>query len=100
GWLTLLSYNNLDAERRARAFEVISRNVEAQNALIEDILEVSRIISGKLLLDKTRESFVSVILDAVEEVRPSANARAITVEAHIDPAADEVLADRLRLRQV
>ena len=100
GWLSLLSHDNLDPERRARAFEVISRNVDAQNALIEDILEVSRIISGKLLLEKSRESLVSIILDAVEEARPSATARAIVIETDIDPIADEVVADRLRVRQV
>ena len=100
GWLTLLGYDNLDAERRARAFEVISRNVEAQNALIEDILEVSRIISGKLHLDKTRESLVSIVLDAIEEIKPLANSKFIRIETTIDPRTDEIVADRLRLRQV
>jgi PAS domain S-box-containing protein len=100
GWLSMLGNGLLNEEQREKAFEVITRGVDAQNALVEDLLDVSRIVSGKLVIAHDRVSLVSVVSHAVEALRPIAESNGITLDAEIDSEADEVLGDSIRLQQI
>lgn len=98
-WAHLLLHADLDEEAHRRAEEAIFRNAEAQRALINDILDVSRIVSGKLRLEAGEVVFREVVTDAVEVVRPTADAKRLTL---IVDADDEtvVTGDAARLQQV
>src|SRR5215813_2564793 len=100
GWAKLLRVGNLDAERAARALETIERNAQSQNQLINDLLDVSRIITGKMSLDIGLLQLGSVIESAVETVRPAADAKGIRLNVLLDPAAESVSGDAHRLQQV
>jgi PAS domain S-box-containing protein len=100
GWATMLSKRDLDANITTRGLESIERNAKAQAQLIEDLLDVSRIISGKVHLD-VRPVFLSAIVEeALDAVRPAAEAKSIRLDVNIDPAADHLRADPARLQQV
>jgi len=100
GWLWWLRKGELDETRQARALETIERNTQALAQLIEDLLDVSRIITGKLRL-KTRMVLPAPLADAaVDAIRPAAIAKSIELVTTIDPAAGPVLADPDRLQQV
>ena len=100
GWSRMLRGGKLDAENTARALEAIERNANLQTNLIEDLLDISRIITGKLTLDRQRIDMAHVINDAVNTLRPAADARNITIETSFDPRAGSVLGDANRLQQV
>jgi signal transduction histidine kinase/CheY-like chemotaxis protein len=100
GWLWWLRKGDLDEARQARALETIERNTQALAQLIEDLLDVSRIITGKLRL-KTRVVPPAPLADAaVEAIRPAATAKSIELLTTFDPEAGPVLADPDRLQQV
>ena len=88
------------AEKRQRAIEVIERNAVAQNRLIEDLLDMSRITTGKVRLDPTPLLVVSVLREALEGVKPAADAKRIALDIDFDPFAGSVMADTTRLQQV
>src|SRR6267142_322376 len=95
------SRRKLDAANRAsRGPEVIERNTRLLAQLIEDLLDVSRIITGKLRLDVGSIDLVSVIVAAMEAVQTAADAKGIRLEASLDPALGPVSADPSRLQQV
>jgi signal transduction histidine kinase/ActR/RegA family two-component response regulator len=100
GWVHLLRAGALRTEEAARAIETIDRNAKAQTQLISDVLDVSRIVAGRLRLNVSpiRPSFV--IDEAVESLRPAAEAKRLNLRTVIDPSAGPVLADPDRLRQV
>lgn len=100
GWAHLLRTGALKGDETARAIETIDRNAKAQTQLISDVLDVSRIVSGRLRLNVSpiRPSFV--IEEAVESLRPAAEARRIKLRTVIEPSAGPVLADPDRLRQI
>lgn len=100
GWVHILLKNDLDAATSRKAVEVIARNVTMQNTLIEDLLDVSRIISGKMQLEIERVSFISVIESSLDAVRLFAENRLIKIELNLDPAADEIIGDKHRLQQI
>ncbi|HEX7316484.1 MAG TPA: PAS domain-containing protein [Pyrinomonadaceae bacterium] len=100
GWTRLLSGGELDAPTAARALEIIERNAEAQQQLIEEVLDVSRIITGKLRLDASPVELVPVVEAAVDAVRPAAQAKNIELSVGADPEAGLVYADPTRLQQV
>ena len=83
-----------------RALESIERNVKAQARLVEDLLDVSRIVSGKLHVDRRPIELPDVIQGAVDSIRPAADAKQLTLELLVDPGAGMVLGDPLRLQQV
>jgi signal transduction histidine kinase len=102
GWARLLKNGNLDTRQSAKAVRTIIKNSESQNRLIQDLLDVARMISGKLELnieDVPVEEFVS---DSVETARPEAVKHHVAVELAIDEATREkvVAGDRVRLQQV
>ena len=100
GWARMLRTGKLDAENSARALEAIERNATLQTKLIDDLLDVSRIITGKLTLDRRAIEMAHVVSDAVNTVRPAAEAKNITIETSFDAEAGPVLGDANRLQQV
>lgn len=100
GWSRLLRTGKLDAENSARALESIERNATLQTKLIDDLLDVSRIITGKLTLDRRPLEIAHVVSDAVNTVRPAADAKNIAIETSFDADAEPVLGDANRLQQV
>ncbi|HET9212247.1 MAG TPA: ATP-binding protein [Thermoanaerobaculia bacterium] len=100
GWTQILRSGQLDAEKRARAIDVIERNAQAQAQLIGDLLDISSIISGKLRLDTRPVYPVESIEAAVAAVLPAAEAQGVRVERSLDAGAGPVLADPDRLQQI
>ena len=100
GWTKMLRSGQLDPETTARAIETIDRNARAQSQLISDILDISRIVSGKLRLNVRPVDLTPVVEAALDTVRPSAEAKGIRVQAVLDPAAGPVSGDADRLQQV
>lgn len=100
GWARLLGSNKLNEKERDRAIHVIQRNAEAQSKLIEDLLDVSRIITGKLKIEFQPVSFAAVADTALNSLRPAVDARQLQLEANIDPTAGPILGDPSRLQQI
>ncbi|WP_432813045.1 PAS domain S-box protein [Pantanalinema sp. GBBB05] len=99
GWAKLLKAGNLDAAKTAQAITTIERNAKLQSELIEDLLDVSRILQGKLSLNASPVDLAVTIRGAIETVRLAAEAKSITVEANLD-AVEPVSGDATRLQQV
>lgn len=100
GWTQLLRSGALAADEEVRGLEIIERNVLAQAKLIDDLLDVSRIITGKLRLNVRLLSLAAVIEDAIDVVRPAADAKSIRLEAVLDADAGQIAGDPDRLQQV
>jgi PAS domain S-box-containing protein len=100
GWAHLLQMGTLDAERARHAIDVIERNAHTQAQVIEDILDVSRIITGKLRLDVQTIMPVTAVEAALESVRPAAEAKGVRLVAAFDPTAGPITADPARLQQI
>lgn len=101
GWTQLLRMDPLrGTEETAEGLEVIERNAEMQKRIIDDLLDVSRIISGNLRLDVQEVNLERVVDDALTAVAHAAEAKSIRIEREIDPAACWVVGDAARLQQV
>lgn len=100
GWAGLLRGGKLDEATVTRAVEVIERNARSQAQLIEDLLDVSRIVAGNLRLDLHAIDLAPVIEAAVDDVSPAAEAKAIQIRISLAPLARPVLGDPSRLKQV
>ncbi|MBD2180822.1 hybrid sensor histidine kinase/response regulator [Aerosakkonema funiforme] len=100
GWARLLRTRNFDEETTARALETIERNAKLQTQLIEDILDVSRIIRGKLRLNLCPFNLVGVIQAAIDAVSPQAEAKAIQLQTSLDPHPHLISGDPNRLQQI
>lgn len=100
GWSTMLRQKNLSEDKVARALETIERNAKSQAQLIEDILDVSRIITGKLRLRVRPVNLVPVIESAIESVQLAAEAKSIRLQSVLDSEAGPLLGDADRLQQV
>jgi PAS domain S-box-containing protein len=100
GWARLLNSDLLDEENRARGLEAIERNSQAQLQLIEEILDVSRIITGKLRLEVQPMNLGAVIESAMNTVRPSAEAKGVRLTCLLDPFVGQIAGDPDRLQQV
>ena len=99
GWARILRAGTLGADDVPRAIETIERNAQAQAQLIEDLLDVSRIVSGKLRLEMRTVDVGEVIAEAIDTVRPTADARGVTLDAALSHTGP-VSGDAQRLRQV
>jgi signal transduction histidine kinase len=99
GWSRLL-VDNRDPARLAKGLDVIARNAKGQARLIDDILDVSRITSGKLVLDRRRVQLTGAIENAIESIRPTASAKGIRIVQALGEAGIEVIVDEDRLSQV
>ena len=100
GWARMMTEDKLDEATRAHGLRVIKSNAEAQQHLIEEILDVSRIITGKLRIELVPIELIPVVEAAVEAVRPAAQAKAIQIRTAFDPEANFVSGDADRLQQV
>jgi signal transduction histidine kinase/CheY-like chemotaxis protein len=100
GWAHLLKRGRVDAEQLAEGVNAIARNANVQKQLVDDLLDLSRIISGKLVLNVRTIDLAEVISAAVESVAPAANAKGIRVEVTTDRTASVVSGDAARLQQV
>jgi signal transduction histidine kinase/CheY-like chemotaxis protein len=100
GWSEMLRRGKLDEPRRERAFNAIHDSAKRQAHLIEDLLDVARIMSGKLHLERTLVDLEDVARGALNVVQPAADAKHVHLELDIDPSVGAVYADRSRLQQV
>jgi PAS domain S-box-containing protein len=100
GWAKLLRSRQLDEQKTQHALEVIERNTQMQAQLINDLLDVSRILRGKLSLNITSVDLASTIEAALETVRLAAEAKSIQIHTLIDSKAGHVSGDSDRLQQV
>lgn len=100
GWTSLLRGAQMDAARRTKALETIERNARLQQKIVEDILDVTRILAGQLRLEREPMPFRPIVAAAVESIRPMAEDKSIslTVELGDDPAI--LIGDGSRLEQV
>jgi PAS domain S-box-containing protein len=100
GWARMLNTGRLDEETKRQALEAIERNAIAQQQLIEDILDMSRVISGKMRLKVRPVDLDKVVEDAVDAILPAATAKDIRIQRILDSAVCSVSADPIRLQQV
>ena len=100
GWVHLLRSGNLDLAKSSKALETIERNVHLQTALIDDILDVSRIIRGKINLTFRTVRMGAVVDAALAAVRPTADAKGVALEYEMAADRDEISGDADRLQQI
>jgi signal transduction histidine kinase/ActR/RegA family two-component response regulator len=100
GWSHLMRSGRLDQATMARAMETIDRNAKAQAQLIEDILDVSRVITGKLRLRNEPVDIASVINAAIDSVQLAIDSKDLNLEVTLDPSARHTFGDPGRLQQV
>jgi PAS domain S-box-containing protein len=101
GWSHMLSTGTLPSDLQRRAFEAIERNARAQAQLVDDLLDVSRIVSGRLSLTMSDVDLTAVVHSAIDTVRPAAAAKGVELEIADQPPGRPIVAgDADRLRQV
>jgi len=100
GWAYVLRTTRADPAQTVQAVEAIHRSAMAQKRLIEDLLDMSRIVNGKIDLTLQRTDFRALVGTAVETVRPLASEKAIALQCSLEESIGEVIADRLRIEQV
>ncbi|HEV7300100.1 MAG TPA: PAS domain S-box protein [Tepidisphaeraceae bacterium] len=100
GWSQILRMSNRDEGELEEGLQTIERNARAQTQIIEDLLDMSRIISGKVRLDVQPVDLTAVVSAAIDTVRPAAAAKRVQVQSVLDPLTHPVSADPNRLQQV
>jgi signal transduction histidine kinase/CheY-like chemotaxis protein len=100
GWVQFLRTRKLDRVATDRALETIERNAKLQTKLIEDLLDISRILQGKLRLDVYSVDLAATITAAIETVRLAAHAKTIELQTYLDPSIGSILGDSARLQQI
>ena len=100
GWVRILEKRPDDPAMRTEAIGVIARNARAQADLIADLLDMNRIMSGKVRLDLTDVVLVDVIAQSIEAIRPAADAKQVGLTSSLDPSTETVRADAVRLQQI
>ncbi|HEX6283365.1 MAG TPA: ATP-binding protein, partial [Pyrinomonadaceae bacterium] len=100
GWARLLESGGLDSQVTQQAIDTIWRNAKAQAQIVDDILDVSRIITGNLYIDLHPTEVIPVVKNAINVVRPTADAKGIKIETEIDNIPATVAGDANRLQQV
>jgi PAS domain S-box-containing protein len=100
GWAHMMKQAVLDKATSERALDTIIRNAQAQGRLISDMLDMSRILAGQLRLDIQEVELIPVIESALETLRPAASAKEVTLDSQLDPRAEPILGDPLRMQQV
>jgi signal transduction histidine kinase/CheY-like chemotaxis protein len=100
GWARILRRGGLTLEQARHALEVIERNIRVQAQLVNDLVDVSRITSGKLHLDAVAVDLVPIVDDVVHGLRPDAEAKGLALSREVGAAAAVVRGDRERLHQV
>ena len=100
GWSQILYNRKMNETTLAKALETIQRNAKLQGKLIDDILDISRIVQGKIQLNTCPVHLVTVINAAIENIRPTAEIKSIQVESLLDPEAGQIVGDPERLQQI
>lgn len=100
GWAKLLQTQELEPAIFKQALSTIERNAQLQAQLIEDLLDVSRILQGKINLNPTPVKLASIIRDSMETVRLAAEAKSIKIQTALDETVGQVLGDPTRLQQI
>jgi PAS domain S-box-containing protein len=100
GWATILRRNPLDAAKLDRGLEVIERNAKTQTRLVSDLLDVSRIISGKLQLSVVKTEVFPLIVAASDVVRHAAEGKGVRLVVDVDPGVGATMGDPDRIQQV
>lgn len=100
GWTQLMSAPGASEESRRKAVAIVQRNAQVQTQLIDDLLDMSRIVSGKLRLEMAVVDPSAVVEEAINVVRPTASAKGIALETTLDEHAPSIRADAARLQQV
>jgi signal transduction histidine kinase/CheY-like chemotaxis protein len=100
GWAHMMRLGKLTPANMERAVETIYRNAKSQTQLVADLLDVSRIISGKLRLDVRTVDLLYIVNAAIDSIRPAADARSIRLQTLLDPAAGPISGDADRLQQI
>lgn len=100
GWAHMMRLGNLTAANAERAVETIYRNAKSQAQLVADLLDVSRIISGKLRLDVRTVDLINIVNAAIDSIRPAVEAKGIRLQIMLDPAAGPISGDADRLQQI
>ena len=100
GWAHLLRTGRIAPQGQADALQIIERNAKAQAKLIGDLLDMSRMVAGKVRLDRHPVDVTSVIAAAIDTVRPSADAKGVQIQTQLDPEAGPLYGDADRLQQV
>ena len=100
GWSQMLAGGKLNSARIAQGIGIIERNARLQAQLIDDLLDVSRILRGKLKLNKTPLDLERVVKSAISTVQLSAEAKSIAIETEFEPKIGQVLGDLSRLQQI
>ncbi len=99
-WTQLLRSGKLNAEKSRQALDIIEESCKTQAQLINDLLDVSRIVAGKIVLETREVSAASIMMTALEAVSPTAAAKSIQIETSFAPKVGNILADPVRLQQV
>lgn len=100
GWAHMLRLGKLTPANVERAVETIYRNAKSQSQLVADLLDVSRIISGKLRLDVRTVDLIYIVNAAIDSIRPAADAKGIRLQTILDPATGPISGDADRLQQI
>ncbi|MGQ9872485.1 PAS domain S-box protein [Leptodesmis sp.] len=100
GWVKLLQTRQLSPERTQEALATIERNAKLQTQLVEDLLDISRILRGKLTLNWLTIDLIQPIMAAIETIRLTAEAKFISIHTHLDPTVGPIVGDPDRLQQV
>jgi PAS domain S-box-containing protein len=100
GWTQLMVKPGAGADVVSRGLDVIARNTRLQAQLISDLLDISRIISGKLRLDIEQLDLVSVVDDAIDMVQRDADGKRVVIERHLDSAVGMMAGDAARIKQI
>jgi PAS domain S-box-containing protein len=100
GYVRMMQSDLLTGDKRRRAMDTVARNVTSLTQIVEDVLDVSRIISGKLRLDVQRVDLAPVVQNAVDTVRPAADAKGVQLTTIADPRTPAVSGDPERLQQI
>ena len=100
GWISLIQRGKLKPDVFQRALDTIERNAAAQTQLIEDLLDLSRIIRGQMTLTIQPVKPVNLVRSTIETLRPAADAKSLTIDLDLDENISPILADPNRLRQI
>jgi PAS domain S-box-containing protein len=100
GWAHMLGEEMLNDETNRQAVQAIRRNADQQRQIVEDILDASRIVTGKLRVEIEPMRLVSLLREIIDSVQPAAAAKGVELDARLDERADEIQGDPHRLRQV
>jgi signal transduction histidine kinase len=100
GWVALLEQGSLDAAQQARAVEVIGRNARAQAQIIDDLLDISRIVNGTLRLSLQPVELAPILEKTVEALHPASEAKSIDLQVRIEETPAQVSGDAGRLQQI